>query len=399
MKRWFWRAIAVLVVGALAATIALGIRPKPIAVDVAVARVAPLEQLIVHDGRARIQERYTVSAPVAGTLARIELREGDSVEPGAVVARLLPLPAPLLDQRARDVAGHHVAATEDAHRQAQASLERAEQAAANAQRDLDRVQALFGRQATTQVDLDSAAAELRVRKSEVQAARFAARVAAHGIDEARAALETFSGHDRAVAELQVTSPVRGRVLHVLQKSEGVVAAGTALFEVGDPQALELVVDVLSQDAVQAKPGMAARVVHWGGEPSLRATVRRVEPAAFTRTSALGVDEQRVNVLLDLDSPPEQWRTLGDGFAIEVEITTWSKPDALQVPASGLFRQDGGWAVFVLDHGVAVVRRVDVGHRGAIDTEIVSGLVAGDQVIVHPGAAVRAGASVAARRGP
>ena len=396
MKKWLWRVVATLIVVGLLAVIALSIRPKPVPVEVVPAAVGPLEQKIVDDGHARIRERYTVSAPVAGTLARIELHEGDAVEPGAILARMLPLPSPLLDPRAREVAGHHVASTEDAHRQAQASLERAEEAAATAKHDLERIQGLFAHEAVSQAQLDSALADLRVRLSEVEASRFGERVAAHGIEEAKAALDTFSNREHGTSQLLITAPVHGRVLHVLQRSEGVVAAGTPLVELGDPQALELIVDVLSQDAVQIRPGMPARAVHWGGGAPLRATVRRVEPAAFTRTSALGVDEQRVNVLLDLDSPEAEWHALGDQFATEVEITTWSKPDALQVPTSALFRKASGWAVFAVDDGIATVRAVEVGHRGPMQAEVLSGVKEGDQVIIHPGATVRAGVSVVTR---
>jgi len=186
------------------------------------------------------------------------------------------------------------------------------------------------------------------------------------------------------------------VLHVLHKSEGVVEAGTALIEVGDPRALELVVDVLSQDAVPIRPGMAARVVHWGQDQPLAAKVRRVEPSAFTKTSALGVDEQRVNVVLDPEGRPDTWAPLGDGFAGEIEITVWSKPDVVQVPASALFRQGDGWAVFVVSEQRALTRRVQVGHRGALDVEILDGLTPDESVIIHPGASVRQGARVASR---
>ena len=186
------------------------------------------------------------------------------------------------------------------------------------------------------------------------------------------------------------------MLHVLRKSEGVVEAGTSLLELGDPSALELCVDILSQDSVAVRPGMDARVVHWGGEASLTAKVRRVEPAAFTRTSALGVDEQRVNVLLDPEGPPDPWRALGDGFAAEIEITVWARPEVVQVPTSALFREGDGWAVFTVTGGRAVVRAVELGHRGALATEVVRGLAPDESVIVHPGASVHAGARVASR---
>jgi HlyD family secretion protein len=396
MKKWIVRLAATAVMAAFAAVIVVALRPKPLPVEVAATATGPFEQKVVDDGHARIRERYTVSAPVAGTLARIELHEGDVVEPGMVLARLLPTPSPLLDPRARDVAVQRIASAEDAHRQSEVTLERAKQAVETSQHELARVKELAAHQAAPQAQLDASLADVRIRESEVASAQFAERVAAHGIDEAKAALQTFSPRTRDSEQLEVTSPVHGQVLHVLKKSEGVVTAGTALLEVGDPQALELVVDILSQDAVQMTPGMRARAVHWGGTVDLPATVRRIEPAAFTRTSALGVDEQRVNVLLDLDDPRERWRALGDGFATEVEITTWSRPDALQVPTSALFRSDKGWAVFVAEGGHARTRSVEIGHRGPLQTELLSGVQDGEQVIIHPGATVKDGVAVETR---
>jgi HlyD family secretion protein len=396
MKTWVTRIVVGGVIVGLAAVIVLAVRPKPVPVEIVTVERGLLEQKLVQDGHARIRERHTVSAPVAGTLARIELHEGDAVEPGAVLARLLPLPSPLLDPRAREVAGQRVASAGDAHRQAQATLERARDAAGTAQQELARTRELFEHQAAPRAQLDAALASQRMRQSEVESAQFAERVAAHGIDEARAALESFSPHERGAEQLVLTSPVHGKVLHVLQRSEGVVTAGTPLVEVGDPEALELVVDVLSQDAAQLRPGMPAQAIHWGGDAPLAATVRRVEPAAFTRTSALGVDEQRVNVLLDLDGPAEQWRALGDGFAAEVEITVWSAPGALQVPTSALFRHADGWAVFTAESRVASLRPLQLGRRGPLRSEILAGVSPGEQVIIHPGASVHAGVAVEAR---
>jgi HlyD family secretion protein len=235
-----------------------------------------------------------------------------------------------------------------------------------------------------------------MREAELSSARFSEKVAAHDIEQARAALERFAPGARPAEQFEVTSPVHGQVLHVLHKSEGVVEPGTALLEVGDPRALELVVDVLSQDAVAVRPGMPARLLHWGGEPPLGATVRRIEPSAFTKTSALGVDEQRVNVVLDPEGSSEVWRSVGDGFAAEIEITVWTKPDVVQVPTSTLFRQGAGWAIFAVRDGRAVTHSVDVGHRGALQTEIVGGLEPDEVVVIHPGASVHAGAKVASR---
>jgi HlyD family secretion protein len=235
-----------------------------------------------------------------------------------------------------------------------------------------------------------------MRSAELASSHFSEQVAAHDIEQARAALQRFSAGARPTEQFEVTSPVHGQVLHVLHKSEGVVEAGTALLEVGDPEALEVVVDVLSQDAVAVRPGMPARLVHWGSERPLAAKVRRVEPSAFTKASALGVDEQRVNVVLDLDGLPETWRALGDGFAAEVEIIVWSIPHVLQVPSSALFRKGSAWTALAVHDGHAVTRRVEVGHRGLLQTEVLEGLEAGETVIIHPGASVHEGASVAFR---
>lgn len=394
--KWTFRIATGLLAASLVGGIALIVRPHPVEVDVARVVRAPLDQKVVDEGRARVRERYTVSAPVAGTLARIELHEGDVVEPGMVLARLLPLPSPLLDARSRDVAVQRLASAVDSQRQADATVTRAETADEQARRELARTDALAKDGTLSPAQLDLASADARMRAAELSSARFSEKVAAHDIEQARAALERFSPGSRPSEQFEITSPVRGQVLHVLHKSEGVVTPGTALLEVGDPRALELVVDVLSQDAVAVHAGMPARLLHWGAEPLLTAKVRLVEPSAFTKTSALGVDEQRVNVVLDPEGPPEIWRPLGDGFAAEIEITVWTKPDVLQVPASSLFRQGAGWAVFAVRDGRAEARSVGVGHRGALQTEILDGLTPDDVVIIHPGASVHAGVRVASR---
>jgi HlyD family secretion protein len=394
--RWTFRIATVVVGLGLAGTVVASLRPRPLDVYVARAERAPLDQVVVDDGRARVRERYTVSAAVAGTLARIELHEGDLVEPGSVLAHLLPLASPLLDPESRKAAEQRLASAIAASEQARATASRAQIASDQSKRDLTRVEALVKEGALPRQQGDQASANANMRDAELASASFAAKVADHEIEQARAALARFTPGASKSEQFEITSPVHGEVLHVLHKSEGVVAAGAPLLEVGDPQALELVADVLSQDAVEIKPGMMARVVHWGGEGELSAKVRRVEPAAFTKVSALGVDEQRVNVVLDLDSAPDRWRALGDGFAVEIEITVWSKPDVVQVPTSALFRAAADWAVFVVVDNRASTRKVEPGHRGPLQTEIVRGLDAGDVVIVHPGAGVHDGVRVSFR---
>jgi HlyD family secretion protein len=393
---WPYRIVTVLLAAALVDGVVLIWRPHPVDVDVVRVVRGPLDQKVVDDGHARVRERYTVSVPVAGTLARIDLHEGDVVEPGMVLARLLPLPSPLLDPRSRQVAEQRLASSVDARFQAEATVTRAQTADDQARRDLVRVDTLAKQGSLSPALLEQATADARMREAELSSARFSQKVAAHDAEQARAALERFAPGARPSEQFEVTSPVHGQVLHVLHKSEGVVEPGTALLEVGDPQALELVVDVLSQDAVSVRPGMPARLLHWGRDLPLTAKVRRVEPSAFTKTSALGVDEQRVNVLLDPEGPPDAWRSLGDGFAAEIEITVWSKPDALQVPTSALFRQGAGWAVFCVKEGRAAARGVQIGHRGAPETEILGGLDPDEVVVIHPGASVHEGANVSSR---
>jgi HlyD family secretion protein len=394
--KWTFRIVALVIGVALIAGAAAVLRPQPVAVEVANVVRGPLDQKIVDDGKARIREKYTVSAPVVGTLARIDLHEGDVVEPGAVLARLLPLPTPLLDPQSRKAAEQRLASTIDASEQAKASAERAQLVRDQAKTELARVETLTKQRALPEAQLDQASVDAHTKEADLASANFAQKIAEHEIAQARAALARFTPGAGRSEQFEITSPVRGQVLHVLHKSEGVVAAGTALLEVGDPQALELVADVLSQDAVQIKPGMAARVIHWGGATPLVAKVRQVEPAAFTKTSALGVDEQRVNVLLDLDGSAEAWRALGDGFAVEIEITVWSKPDVVQAATSALFREGPAWAVFVVEGRRAKTRHVEPGHRGPLQTEVTSGLQAGEVVIIHPSPGIHDGVSIAFR---
>jgi HlyD family secretion protein len=397
--KWPFRLLVSVLAIVLVAAIVYSMRPAPVDVDVARVERGPLDQKVIDEGHARVRERYSVSAPVAGALNRIELNEGDVVEPGMVLARLMPLPSPLLDPRAREVAVQRLASAVDSQKGSTAGVERAQTAADEARRELARVESLAKENALPGAQLDQATADLRMREAELSSARFSEQVAAHDIEQARAALARFAPGANPSEGFDVTSPVHGRVLHVLQKSARVVDAGSPLVEVGDPRALEVVVDVLSQEAVAVRAGQSADILHWGGAAPLKAKVRHVEPSAFTKTSALGVDEQRVNVVLDPQGPEDAWGAMGDGFAAEIAITVWSKPDVVQVPTSALFRQGEGWALFTVASGRATVRQVQTGHRGALQTEIATGLTPDEIVIVHPGASVHDGARVAASRSP
>ena len=389
VKRIVYAALALLVV----ALVAVAARPKPLEVQVAAVTRGPLRLTVEDDGKTRVRERYKVPAPVSGTLSRVELRAGDAVEPDTVIAQLSPLPSPLLDPRAREVAVAQVGSSRDAQLQSQAAVTRAESAAALAKSTLARDHRLVQEGALGATELEQAEADARMKDSELQSLRFAQQVAAHNVAQAQAALSRFDLKPGATADhIDVTSPVHGRILHVLHEDAGPVTAGTAIVEVGDLASMEIVVELLSQDAVSVKPGMAATLTHWGGGEPIAARVRRVEPAGFTKVSALGVEEQRVNVLLDLDDPAAG-AALGDGFAVEVSILTWSSDSVLRAPTSALFRHGDGWAVFVVKDGRATIRPVQVGHRGPLLAEVTGGLAENDVVVAHPPTSLKDGTKV------
>jgi HlyD family secretion protein len=331
---------------------------------------------------------------VAGTLSRVELRAGDPVEPNTVIARLMPLPSPLLDPRAREVAQQQLASSRDARNQAQASVARAQSSLELAKATRTRDQRLVTSGSLNPTELEQVDTDARMKESELQSLRFAEQVAEHNITQAQAALSRFDLKPGTVDSIDVTSPVQGSILHVLHEDAGPVTAGTAIVEVGDVRSMEIVAQLLSQDAVSVRPGMTASITHWDAASGreLKAHVRRVEPAGFTKLSALGVEEQRVNVLLELDDPASS-TPLGDGFAVEVSILTWAGDNVLQVPTSALFRQEKGWAVFVVKDGRASVRPVETGHRRPLRAEITSGIAEGDVVVAHPGPSLKNGVRV------
>jgi len=243
---------------------------------------------------------------------------------------------------------------------------------------------------------EQAQVEARFRSEELTSAQFAARVADHQLEMSRAALGLIGARDGEGEQMEVRAPVAGQVLRVIQESEGVVAAGTPMLEAGDPAHLEIVVDVLTSDAVEIEPGARVEIDRWGGEHTLAAHVRTVEPSAFTRMSALGVEEQRVNVIIDLDEPRERWQSLGDGYRVEARIVVWAQDDVLKVPASAVFRHGRGWAVFAVEGDTARLREVEVGRRNGLAVQITEGLSADDRVVVHPSERVVDGVAVVQR---
>ncbi|MBS2027600.1 MAG: efflux RND transporter periplasmic adaptor subunit [Deltaproteobacteria bacterium] len=384
-------------IGAVLALLFYAFSPRPVPVEVGKVTRGPLHVSVEDEGKTRIRERYVVSAPIAGTMARIELEPGAPVEPGTVLARFLAPPSPFLDPQARTAAEARLHAAEAAERQARASAARAQEGLALADKELARTRQLAQENAIPRQKLDQAQSLLKVRQSELDMAEFAQDVAVHEAESARAALAgPGAGMSGGQGTLDVTSPVHGVVLRVLRESSGAVGVGTPLLELGNPLEAEVVVDLLTQDAMQVQPGMPVALSDWGSGAPLAGHVRRVDPAAFTETSPLGVAEQRVNVIVDFDAPATARPALGDGFTVQARIVTWAEPSALQVPASAIFRTGQGWSAFVVERGHARQRAVEVGHRNPLAVQVMAGLMEGDAVVLHPAESVRDGAAVEAR---
>ena len=376
---------------AATAAVLLALRPRPVPVDVAQTQRGPLIVAVEESGKTRVKDRYVVSAPTAGNLSRVPLEAGDLVEEGDALAEIAPVLAPLLDQRTHAEAEARLGAAVSALGQARAQTARAGVAKALAEQELGRIRRLGA--AASRQQADQSEFEARMRGEEQASARFAEKVAAEEVRRARVTVGQ-GGTATRDCHVDVLAPVSGRVFRVFQKSAGVVAAGAPLLEVGDPAALEVEVDLLTTAAVQVKPGTEVTIHGWGGDAPLSGRVRLVEPSGFTKPSALGVDEQRVNVLVALTDPPARWATLGDGYRVETRLVLWEGHDVVKAPLGAVFRHGDGWAVFRVDGDRAALVPVEIGHRGETEVEILSGLTPDVPVAVHPGDRVKAGARVA-----
>jgi HlyD family secretion protein len=390
-------AIGVVLIGGIAYTL----RPKPLAVDIATVARGPLETTIDAEGRTRVRERYVVVAPVAGRVERLTQVEGALVRAGDVIARLTAVP---LDSQAMAQARARLDAANAVVLEAASQLRVATAALEQQRRDLSRAQRLaeVGGAAPRVVEENELAVTQATETERSAAERLRATEA-----DARQARAILAGQERGVGQtVTVRAPATGRVLRVPERSERIVAAGTPLLEVGDPSSLEIVVDVLSSDGANIHPGDRVRLAEWGTTTSGESTeaiggrVRDVEPAAFTKTSALGVNEQRVNVIIDPDRIPPM---IGDGFRVEASIVVWSAPDVIRVPRSALIEgaappgQKPRWSVYVIRDSRAELRDLKVGHAGAADAEVLDGLAAGDHVVVFPSDQIKAGSRVTLRK--
>ena len=386
------RLLLVPVVLVVAGVLWLVLRPAPEPVSLAAAERGPLAVTVEEEGRTRVQERYEVSAPVNGWAPRITLDPGDPVAAGDLLVALEPAPADALDPRSRAEARAGVERARAALEAEQARLEAARATAEYARAEYQRLAALRIDDRVSRSEVERAQAEARRAAAELESARYAVDVARQELAAARARLE-YAGRDETPDRVPVESPADGRVLAVHHESQGVVAAGQKLLSIGNPASLEVVIEVLSADAVRIQPGMAVRFHRWGGDEALDGRVRRVEPSGFTETSALGVEEQRVRVIADITTPYPEWQGLGDAYRVEAEFVLWAGDSVLQIPETAVFDHAGGRAVFVADDGVARLKRVATGRRGGLDVQITSGLEAGERVVLQPGDAIADGTRI------
>ncbi len=392
----FWGPLTLVLLGAIAWLF----RPAAVAVDLVTVERRPLTVSVSDEGETRVRDMYVVSAPIPGLMRRIELEAGDEVVADeTVVARIEPSDPSFLDVRSAAEARASVDAAAAARTLAEAQVKRAQAEADFAKAELDRTRALARSHTVSENELDAAERRARTSDAALAEARAERRVRESEYQLARARLlSPGSTRDRPAdcACVDVYSPVSGEVLRVVKESEGVVQSGTPLVEIGDPEKLEVVVDLLSADAIRVEPGQHVMIEAWGGGPPLAGKVRRVEPFGFTKVSALGIEEQRVNVLIDITEPRDRWQRLGHGYRVEPRIVLWESDDVLRVPLSALFRHGDRWAVFVAKGSRAELRPVEIGHGNGLEAEVVSGLEAGERVVLHPGDRVSPGGRISER---
>ena len=382
LRRWI--IVIIITVGVISA-IVYGFMPKPVSVDLVKVSRGPLKVTVEEEGRTRVKDRFVVSAPVAGFMRRIQFDVGDRVQKGQSLVELEPLKSNLLDPRSH-------AAAQAAVSSAEASLkveeERAKAAAADAdyaRKNLERIKKLHEGGYVAKDALEQAETGAKRAGANLLSTEAAVKVARFELDRVHTALRHSAAENTRIQGKIVTiqSPVNGSVLKIYRESEGVVQSGEPVIDIGDPERLEVKVEVLSADAVKIKPGMSVLFERWGGNSTLSGRVRVVEPAGFTKISSLGVEEQRVLVIVDLTSSDRSEKSLGDGYRLEASFIIWEGKDILQVPASALFRNQEGWAIFVVKNNRALKREVRVGQRTGLVAEVLSGLTEGEEVISHP----------------
>jgi len=392
----------------LGAALVLGLgwvafRTDPVPVDLHRVVRAPMQVTVDADARTRIAEIYEVAAPISGIAQRSPVREGDPVVAGqTVVASVEPAASSLLDARSRIQAEASIREAEAALYVARSQLDQAEEEVTYARSDYQRTKTLVDRGVASVARLEAAEQRLATAQAGAEAALSNLERANSALDRARAALIEPGDDDSAAAAccVRLTAPIDGRVLSVDTISERPVTAGTRLVSVGRPDALEIVADLLSTDAVRLSPGARAHVERWGGPIPLAATLTKIEPSGYTKVSALGIEEQRVDAIFSIDTPVADRAALGDGFSVFLRIIEWQQDDVLQVPLGAMFRRGQDWAVFVAaPDGTARLQVIDIGRRNDLSAQVLSGLVEGQQVITHPSDAISDGVRIVQRAAP
>lgn len=391
-KLAFWS-----VAGALVLAMVYALQPRAVEVETGVVHQGPLTVYVSEEGKTRIRNRHIVAAPVAGSMQRVTLKAGDAVKAGeTVLTRIEPTLSPLLDARARSQAQARVDAATATRSRANEAIEMSRTGLKYAQANWDRIKNNTDKGTVSDTDRDTFEREAEMKSREVRSAEFALQVADFELVQAKAALQQIDKPSAGGAFIEVRAPVSGVVLRVLQESATIVAPGAPILEVGDPTDLEIEAEILSRDAVTIKPGALVTVEQWGGDEPAKARVRRVEPAAFTKVSALGVEEQRVLVLSDFTEQTPALKALGDRYRVEVRVAVWHSDDTLLVPAGALFREGSEWKTFVFDAGSAKAVVVKAGRTDGKLTQVLAGLKKGDEVLMHPPDTVRDGTSVVKR---
>jgi HlyD family secretion protein len=392
-----WIIVIIITIGVISA-IVYGFLPKPIPVDPVKVSRGPLKVTVEEEGKTRVKDRFILSSPVAGFMRRIKLDVGDRVQKGQTLVEVEPLKSNLLDPRSRVAAEAVVSSAEASLKVAEERARAAKADAEYAQRNFERIKKLYEGGYVAKDVLDQAEAGDKRAGANLLSAEAAVNVARFELDRALTALRYSAAENTKIQGkiVMVQAPVGGSVLKIYRVSEGVVQSGEPLLDIGDPEKIEVTVEVLSADAVKIKPGTPVLFERWGGNSTLSGTVKVVEPAGFTKISSLGVEEQRVLVIADITSVNKGERSLGDGYRLEASFIIWEGKNILQVPASALFRKQDGWAVFVIKDNRAERREVKVGQRTGLAAEILSGLAEGEWVISHPDNSIEDGNRVRAR---
>ncbi len=386
------------VIAVIIALLAWSFGPKPIVVDSTTVKLAPLTSSIKAEGRTRIIDRYIISSPIKGMTCRIDLKVGDNIRQGQTLLEITPLKSSLLDPRNRAQAEAKVSEAKAALKATKELVKSASATAKFANNEVVRYRPLRKKDLISQETYDKALTASLTASANKRIAKFQVGVAHYQLQAALITLE-YSGnisHNTLPERLAINSPIDGKILKVIRKSKGPTLIGEALLEIGNPSVLEIKVDVLSADAIKIKPSMKVLFERWGGDLPLEGVVRLIEPAAFTKVSALGVEEQRVWVILDFTSPAKYWTRLGDGYRVDANFILWHENDVLQVPSSALFRFQGGWAVFVIENGQANHRQVTLGQRNGLISQVLTGLVENEKVINHPSNAIEDGVRIKER---